>query len=164
MKRYEQAGVFSRLIRRTGGTRPLAWLYGHIQEPLDRLVYGRTNGRTTLTSWLGDVEMAMLTTTGAKTGRQRSHVVLGLPDGDCVVVVASNYGRQHHPAWYHNLKANPRAWIEIGGVTRAMVAHEVDGEEREQYYKRGIDIYPGFTLYQRRAHREIPVLVLDPAE
>ena len=164
MKRYDEAGAFPRLIRRTGGTRPMAWLYGHIQEPLDRFVYRRTSGRATLTSWLGDVEMTMLTTTGAKTGQERTHVVLGLPDGDRVIVVASNYGRQHHPNWYHNLIANPRASIEIRGVSRDVIAHELDGAERERYYQRGIDLYPGFTLYQRRAHRRIPVLALEPVD
>jgi hypothetical protein len=63
MKRYNQTSVFPRIVRRTGGTRPMAWLYGYIQEPLDHLVYRCTSGRATLTTWLGDVEMAMLTTT-----------------------------------------------------------------------------------------------------
>jgi hypothetical protein len=98
MKLYDQVGVVPRLVRRTAGTRPMAWLYGHIQEPLDRFVYRFTSGRTTLTSLLGDVEMTMLTTTGAKTGLARTHVVLGMLDGDRVVVVASNYGRRQHPA------------------------------------------------------------------
>ena len=60
----------------------MAWLYGHIHEPLDHFVYRRTSGRATLTTWLGDVEMAMLTTTGAKTRQRRNHVVLGLVDGE----------------------------------------------------------------------------------
>lgn len=162
MKRYNQIGVVHRVVRRTAGTRPMAWLYGHIQEPLDHFVYRRTSGRATLTTWLGDVEMAMLTTTGAKTRQRRTHVVLGLVDGERVVVIASNYGRPHHPAWYHNLRANPRASIEIGDVEREVVAHELNGEERELYYQRGVDVYPGFTLYRRRARREIPVLALDP--
>ena len=115
-----------------------------------------------MSSWLSGMEMTMLTTTGAKTGRQRTHVLLGLPDDDRVVVVASNYGREHHPNWYYNLVANPRASIVIGGVSRVVIAHELDGAERERYYERGIDLYPGFSLYRRRAHRRIPVLALDP--
>jgi deazaflavin-dependent oxidoreductase (nitroreductase family) len=107
--------------------------------------------------------MTMLTTTGARTGRPRTHVVLGLADGDRVVVVASNYGRRQHPAWYHNLKANPRASIVIGGVSREVFAQELHGTERDRYYQRGVEVYPGFNLYQRRAHRQIPVLALDPA-
>jgi deazaflavin-dependent oxidoreductase (nitroreductase family) len=163
VKRYSQTSVFPRMIRRTAGTRPMAWLYGHIQEPLDQLVYRCTSGRTTLTSWLADVEMTMLTTTGARTGQPRAHVVFGMPDGERLVVIASNYGRRQHPAWYHNLRADPRASIEIRGVVRDVIAHELHGDERERYYRLGIDVYPGFTLYRRRAHREIPVLAFDPA-
>ena len=62
----------------------------------------------------------------------------------------------------YNLVANPRASIVIGGVSRVVIAHELDGAERERYYERGIDLYPGFSLYRRRAHRRIPVLALDP--
>jgi deazaflavin-dependent oxidoreductase (nitroreductase family) len=162
MKRYNQIGLAHRVVRRTAGTRPMAWLYSRVQEPLDQFVYRCTSGRATLTTWLGDVEMAMLTTTGAKTGQPRTHVVLAMPDGERLVVIASNYGRRQHPAWYHNLKTNPRASIEIGGVERDMIAHELNGEEREGYYQRGVEIYPGFTLYRRRAHREIPVLAFEP--
>jgi deazaflavin-dependent oxidoreductase (nitroreductase family) len=151
MKRYDQVGLLPRV-------------YGHIQEPLDHLVYRWTSGRTTLSTWLGDAEMAMLTTTGAKTGLARTHVVLGLIDGEQVIVVASNYGRARHPDWYHNLKANPRASIEIAGVARDIVAHELTGDERDSYYRRAVDVYPGFTLYQRRARRRIPVLALTPAQ
>jgi deazaflavin-dependent oxidoreductase (nitroreductase family) len=67
-------------------------------------------------------------------------------------------------AWYHNLRANPRASIEIRGVSRDVAGRELKGEERERYYQQGIDIYPGFTLYRRRANREIPVLALDPVD
>jgi len=162
VKRYGQTSAFPRVIRRTAGTRPMAWLYGRIQEPLDHLVYRCTSGRTTLTSWLGDVEMTMLTTIGARSGQPRKHVVLAMPDGERLVVIASNYGRHQHPAWYHNLRADPRASIEIGGVARDVVAHELHGAERECYYQRGVEVYPGFTLYRRRAHREIPVLALEP--
>jgi deazaflavin-dependent oxidoreductase (nitroreductase family) len=164
MKRYNQIGAFPRIIRRTAGTRPMAWLYSHIQEPLDRFVYRLTSGRATVTTWLGDVQMTMLTTTGARTGLPRTHVVLGMPDGERMIVVASNYGRQHHPAWYHNVIVHPVATIEMGGVTREVVARDLKGEERERYYRRAVDIYPGFTLYQRRAQREIPLLALDPVE
>jgi deazaflavin-dependent oxidoreductase (nitroreductase family) len=162
MKRYNQIGFLPQIVRRTGGTRPMAWLYGHVQEPLDHLVYRCTSGRATLTTWLGDVEMAMLSTTGARSGETRKHVVLAIPDGERLVVIASNYGRQRHPAWYYNLRANPRSSIEIGGVARDVVAHELHGAEREHYYRRGVDVYPGFTLYRRRVNREIPVLALDP--
>lgn len=89
--------------------------------------------------------------------------MLGLPDGADLIVIASNFGRPHHPSWYHNLRANPRATIEVGGVRREVVAHELEGSDRERGYQRGEEVFPGLTHYPRRARpRPIPVLRLTP--
>jgi deazaflavin-dependent oxidoreductase (nitroreductase family) len=141
----------------------MAKVYGVIQQPLDELVYRLSRGRTTASSWLAGVEITMLTTTGARTGLPRTLPVLGLPDGDDVIVIASNFGRPRNPSWYHNLRANPHATVVLGGVTRELVARELDGPERERDYRRGEEIYPGFTHYCRWAsNRRIPVLRLEP--
>ena len=100
----------------------------------------------------------MLTTTGAKTGRPRTLPVLGLPDGEDTIVIASNFGRPRNPSWYHNLRANPRATIVVDGISREVVAHELSGAERERGYRRGEEIFPGFSRYVRWAPaRQIPV-------
>jgi deazaflavin-dependent oxidoreductase (nitroreductase family) len=105
----------------------------------------------------------MLTTTGAKTGQQRTWPVLGLPDGDNLVAIASNWGQQQHPAWYHNLRAHPTATVAVGGVPRRVQAHEAIGDERERLWRRGLEVYPGWAHYERRAaNRRIPVVVLAP--
>lgn len=141
----------------------MAKVYGVIQQPLDELVYRLSRGGTTASSWLAGVEITMLTTTGARTGLPRTLPVLGLPDGDAVIVIASNFGRPRNPSWYHNLRANPHATVVLGGVTRELVARELDGPERERDYRRGEEIYPGFTHYCRWAsNRRIPVLRLEP--
>jgi deazaflavin-dependent oxidoreductase (nitroreductase family) len=140
----------------------MAKVYGVIQQPLDRLVYRLSGGTTTASSWLAGVEIAMLTTTGARSGQARTLPVLGLPDGSDMIVIASNFGRPRHPAWYHNLRANPRATIVVAGVSRAVVARELSGAERERGYRLGEEIFPGFTLYRRWASaRQIPVLRLE---
>jgi deazaflavin-dependent oxidoreductase (nitroreductase family) len=140
----------------------MAWLYGVIQQPLDRLVYRLTGGATTASSWLAGVDITMLVTTGARTRRQRTVPVLGLPDGDDTIVIASNFGRPRNPSWYHNLRANPSATIVIDGVPRDVVAHELRGAERERGYQRGEEVFPGFTHYRRWApNRQIPVLKLE---
>jgi deazaflavin-dependent oxidoreductase (nitroreductase family) len=163
MKSYSRSGPFRRLVRRTATTRQTAKIYGVIQQPLDHVVYRLTRGRTTATSWLAGVEITMLTTTGAKTGRARTLPVLALPDGDGVILIASNFGRQHDPGWYHNLRANPRATILHGGRSRDLAARELDGAERERGYRRGEEIFPGFIHYRRwTTHRQIPVLRLEP--
>jgi deazaflavin-dependent oxidoreductase (nitroreductase family) len=82
-----------------------------------------------------------------------------------MVVIASNYGQYRNPAWYHNLRANPRATVCFEGVTREVVARELEGDERDRHYERAIEIYPGWTEYRKRAaQRRIPVLELSPAE
>ena len=140
----------------------MARIYGFIQQPLDRLVYRLSRGETTVSSWLAGVQITMLTTTGAKSGQPRTLPVLGLPDGDEMLVIASNFGRPRNPSWYHNLRAHPRATIVFGGVRREVEARELTGAERERGYRRGEEIYPGFTHYARWAgNREIPVLRLS---
>jgi len=163
MQSYRQSRPLHRLVRRTAGTRLMAKVYGVIQDPLDRLVYRLTRGATTASSFLGGVEITMLTTTGAKTGRTSTLPVLGLPDGDDTILIASNYGPPHNPAWYHNLRANPHATIVVGGISREVVAQELSGPDRERSYHRGEEIYPGFTHYPRWTRgRQIPVCRLKP--
>jgi deazaflavin-dependent oxidoreductase (nitroreductase family) len=163
MESYRRSRPFHRAVRRTAATRPMAKIYGVIQQPVDRLVYRITDGRTTASSWLAGVKITMLTTTGAKSGRPRTLPVLGLPDGDNVILIASNFGRPRNPSWYFNLRANPRATIVFDGVEREVTTRELTGVERERGYRRGEEIYPGFTHYERwAANREIPVLSLEP--
>ena len=157
-ERYVAAGR----VRRTAATRPMAKLYGRIQQPTDTLAYRLSRGRTTLSSWLAGVPLVMLTTTGARTGLPRTLPVLGLRDDDAIVVIASNFGRPRHPAWYHNLRAHPQAWVAADGVTRAVEARELTGAERDRQFRRAVEIYPGFDRYRRWAGRPIPVLRLEP--
>jgi deazaflavin-dependent oxidoreductase (nitroreductase family) len=105
----------------------------------------------------------MLTTVGAKTGQRRTLPVLGLPDGERIVLIASNYGQRRNPSWYYNLRKNPRASVSVEGVTYEVEARELTGEERERYFQQGVEMYPGFAVYRRRAAgRRIPVIKLDP--
>jgi deazaflavin-dependent oxidoreductase (nitroreductase family) len=141
----------------------MARIYGVIQQPLDQLVYRLTGGTSTATSWLAGVEITLLTTTAAKTGLRRTLPVLGLPDGEDTILIASKFGRPRNPGWYYNLRANPNATIVLNGMSREVVAHELSGSEREVGYQRGEEIFPGFTQYRRwAAHRQIPVLRLRP--
>jgi deazaflavin-dependent oxidoreductase (nitroreductase family) len=163
MEKYREARPFYRCVRRTASARPMARIYAVIQQPLDRLVYRLTGGTTTASSWLAGVEITMLTTTGAKSGRPRTLPVLGLPDGDHTILIASNFGRRRNPGWYHNLRANPRATIVVAGVSREVVAHELLGGERDRCYRRGEQVFPAFARYRRWApDRQIPVLRLEP--
>lgn len=127
----------------------MAWLYARIQPPVDRWVFRLTRGRATASSWASGLPVVMLTTAGARTGRRRSQPVLGLPDGDRLVVIASNYGRPRNPAWYYNLRASRRAWVTADGEIYEVEARELTGEERERCFDRAARMYPGFMHYRR---------------
>ena len=160
---FGQANWFRRMMRLSGAVPPISWLYARTLHHLDRAVYKLTRGRATFVSLVTGLPIVMLTTTGAKTGRHHTLPLVALPDGDRLVIIASNYGQQRNPAWYYNLRANPHVTITLGGATREMVAQELEGEERDRQYARGIEVYPGWTQYRERAsNRRIPVIELTP--
>jgi deazaflavin-dependent oxidoreductase (nitroreductase family) len=159
---YERAGPLRRMVRRTAGSPLMIGIYLRIQMPVDRFVYRVTRGRSTLSSALSGLPVAMLTTTGARTGVARTQPVMAMPDGEALVVIASNYGQPNTPSWCHNLRAHPRATVKLGGATRAVAARELGEPERERWYERGIELYPPFEQYRRRTPRRIPVIRLEP--
>ena len=163
MRTAQRISPFQMWVRRTAATRPLAWLSARVLHHIDRLVFRATQGRATFSTWISGMLIVMLTTTGARSGERRTVPLVGLPDGDRMIVIASNFGQRHHPAWYYNLRANPSAVMSVDGVTRNVVAIELSGAERERWYQRGIDVNPGWVQYRQRAsHHQIPVIRLEP--
>jgi deazaflavin-dependent oxidoreductase (nitroreductase family) len=150
-----------RIIQRAASTRAGAWLFARIAHRVDLPLIHLSKGRYSLTGALAGLPVITLTAVGAKSGRPRTLPLVGIPDGETVVLIASNFGRPHHPAWYHNLRANPEARVTYHGRAGTYIAHEATGAEREKYWKRAVNLYSGFTVYERRAGgREIPVMVL----
>ncbi len=106
----------------------------------------------------------MLTTRGARSGRRITIPVVVIPVGDDLAVVASNWGRRRHPAWYHNLVAHPDATVTFEGRSHSVTARLVTGAERERILALDLLEYPARELYRRRAaNREIAVFVLEEA-
>jgi deazaflavin-dependent oxidoreductase (nitroreductase family) len=99
---------------------------------------------------------------GRRSGEPRVTPLLYLPDGDDVVIVGSMGGTPKHPAWFHNLRANPDTEVELGRERRAVRAHVAEPEQRERLWPRLVRHYPAFQAYQDRAPREIPVVILSP--
>ncbi|HYN52855.1 MAG TPA: nitroreductase family deazaflavin-dependent oxidoreductase [Thermoleophilaceae bacterium] len=162
---FRQANPFRRLVRVSAGWKPISLFYARTLHHIDRAVYRLTRGRATFVSWTTGLPIVMLTTTGAKSGRRHTLPLVALPEGDRLMVIASNYGRQRNPSWYYNLRAHPAATMVFEGAERQVTARELDGEERERHYGRGIEIYPGWEQYRRRAsHRQIPVIELTPVK
>jgi len=145
-------------LRGTG----LARLYARLHA----LLYASTGGRLG-----GAIRVAagprppvlLLETVGRRTGARRTSPLLFLRDGDDLVVVAANAGHPEHPAWWLNLAADPRAFVQIGNERLAVVGAEVEGPRREELWRRFAAMYDGLDRYQGEARRRFPVVVLRRA-
>jgi len=100
--------------------------------------------------------------TGAKSGKVRVNPLAYQANGNRLVVFASKGGAPTNPDWFHNLKANPRATVEVGTETRDVRARIAEGEEREKIWSRQKEIMPGFAGYETKTTRQIPVIILEP--
>jgi deazaflavin-dependent oxidoreductase (nitroreductase family) len=110
----------------------------------------------------GSPPMLLLHHKGAKSGQDRVSPLLYVEDGDDVVIVASKGGNPKHPAWFHNLKANPETRVQIGREQRDVRARVATGEERPRLWRKAVKTYGGYRGYQQRTDREIPLVVLEP--
>jgi deazaflavin-dependent oxidoreductase (nitroreductase family) len=111
-----------------------------------------------------NMPVLQLTTTGRKSGQKRT-VMLTTPvqEGDTIVVVASRGGDPQHPAWFLNLRDNPDVEVAMGaGKAKPMRAHVADADERARLWPLVTAKYKGYADYQKRAEREIPLVLLDP--
>jgi deazaflavin-dependent oxidoreductase (nitroreductase family) len=104
----------------------------------------------------------LLTSTGAKSGEQRTTPVVYQPDGERMVIFASKAGAPENPAWFHNLRANPTATVEVGADTVEVEALVTDGDERERLFSKQKQLMPQFADYEQKTARQIPVVALQP--
>lgn len=99
---------------------------------------------------------------GKRSGTERTTPLIGLADGDRWLIVASKGGTDKHPAWYHNLRANPETEIEVGREKIPVTARQIEGEEKSAAWGKLVEVYPPYDEYQEFAgDRVIPVLSLD---
>lgn len=104
--------------------------------------------------------LLLLTTTGAKSGQLRTTPVMYIPDGDRLLVIASNAGAAIHPDWYRNLVAHPEVTVEVGNETFKAIAAVAEGSERQRLWTRVVELYPFFVDHESKTTRQIPVIVL----
>jgi deazaflavin-dependent oxidoreductase (nitroreductase family) len=129
---------------------------------LHRSLLSLSGGR--LGTNLMNMPVLELTTIGAKSGEKRTSILTTpVQEGDTLVVVASRGGDPQNPAWYHNVKANPDVEVSMPGqAKRPMRARVADAEERARLWPLITTRYSGYADYQKRATREIPVVLLEP--
>lgn len=152
--------ILARGGRAFAATKAGSWTIRKLM-PLDRKIMLRTEGRFTALGPIGAPTM-LLETTGRKTGAKRLSPLLFARDGDSIIVVGSNFGQDHHPAWTGNLMANPSGAVIIGGKNIPVTARLLDGEEAEAAYKKMTDVANVYSVYRGRTARSIRVFRLTP--
>jgi F420H(2)-dependent quinone reductase len=126
-------------------------------------LYKATGGRIGRTIPGVPGKMLLLDHKGAKSGTERTSPLLYIRDGEDLVIVASKGGFPKHPAWYHNLMANPDTAVQVGSHRTAVHARAADPEERKRLWPLAVKAYPGYEDYAARSKgREIPLVILEP--
>lgn len=159
-----QPNGVQRVVHKVAGSSVGGAALSKIARPLDQLTGKLSGGRGTSTELLTGLPIMMLTTTGAKSGQERTTPVLGIPHGDDYGLQSGNFGVKAVPAWVSNLRANPRATIEYGGASVDVVARQASAEESQAILGAGTALFPGLADYGQRAARELDVFVLTKAE
>ena len=132
-----------------------------VVPPVDRLLSKVTGGRVVLSGSL--VPSLVLESTGAKTGQRRTSPLACLPeDGGSFLVVGSNFGRDPHPAWTANLKANPDATVSYRGRTIPVRATLLDADGKAEVWPRLTAVWPNYDRYTEVSGRDLRVFRLEP--
>jgi deazaflavin-dependent oxidoreductase (nitroreductase family) len=108
--------------------------------------------------------LLLLNTTGARTGLRRTTPMMYVPDGDRLLVIASNAGAPSHPDWYRNLVADPHVTVEVGDEVYDAIAEVITGREYERLWASIVERYPFFADHQAGVSRQIPVVALVRAD
>jgi deazaflavin-dependent oxidoreductase (nitroreductase family) len=123
-------------------------------------LYERTGGAEGAT--LRDMPVIILTSRGATSGKIRKTPLMRVEYGGRYAVVASQGGAPTNPRWYYNLVAHPHVELQDGPVKTDMIARQVIGEEKTDWWDRAVAAYPDYADYQKRTEREIPVFLIEP--
>lgn len=126
------------------------WIY--------RLTGGRIGG-----TFPGGAPVCLITMLGKKTGIWRTTPLIHIPSGDDIVLVASQGGLSKNPIWYNNLKAHPEITATVGYQRRKLMARQANDEEKAELWPLICAVHPGFSEYQQRTERNIPVMICSPA-
>ena len=149
-------------MRRIAQTAFGGWVALNVANKIDPFLMRSSRGLLKVPS---GVPTVLLTHTGAKSGKETTTPLVYFTDNGNVVLIASQTGKPKHPAWYHNLKANPDVELWAGGRGGAYRAREAEDQERERLWQLATKLYPGYDDYQQRAdgaRRRIPVIVCEP--
>jgi deazaflavin-dependent oxidoreductase (nitroreductase family) len=135
---------------------PREWVRDQVE------LYESTDGAQGTTLRDTGLPVVIVTNQGAKSGKIRKTPVMRVEHDGKYAAVASQGGAPTHPYWYYNLVANPRVTLQDGASKTEMIAREVTGAERDEWWERSVAAYPPYAEYQTKTTRIIPVFVLEP--
>ena len=159
---FREKNAFQRFAERFAQKPAVTWFIVHVSNKLDPVLMRFTDGRLNTT---GTDAVVVLHHVGAKTGKPRITPLVYFTEGRDVILIASNGGSKKHPAWLHNVRANPdvELWMgKRGGPYRARIANS---EERERLWPKANALYSGYDHYQKLAgDREIQLVICTPRD
>ena len=136
---------------------PRAWVRDQVE------LYEGSGGTQGTTLRDTGLPVVIITNRGVRSGKLRKTPVMRVEHDGRYAAVASQGGAPTHPNWYYNFRANPAVELQDGARKQHMVAREVTGDERAQWWERAVAAYPPYAEYQQKTSRQIPVFVLEPA-
>jgi deazaflavin-dependent oxidoreductase (nitroreductase family) len=149
----------TKAVHRVGMSSAGRWFGINVASRIDPALLRITGGRFATTMFF---PLVLLTVPGRRSGEPRMVPLVYFTDGDEVILTASSFGRDEHPAWYLNVKAHPVVELAARGARGRYIARETQGEERDRLFALSTRLYAGYGLYEERVGetREIPVLAL----
>ena len=154
---------FQRWVQRLARIAAVTWVVAPVVHAIDRRWLAWSGDRGCLTTSLTGLPVLRITTTGARSGRPRTHPLTALPEGDRLALIGSNFGRRNSPAWVYNLQANPFATVRHAERATPYEARPATAEEYDRFWRRAVALYPGYAAYARRAApRRVPIFMLTP--
>jgi len=148
--------MYSAFVNWLSATPLGSWIVKHFASHVDPLLFRLSNGRFTSTG-IPTLPMLTLTTTGRKTGRRRDVQLAYHRDGADYLVVASAMGQERHPAWKHNLDANPDVDVRVRGEVFAARAERLSDDDKAGVWAAIAETIPQMKVYEKRTARNICV-------
>ncbi|MFH8901270.1 nitroreductase family deazaflavin-dependent oxidoreductase [Streptomyces coeruleorubidus] len=137
---------------------PTQWVRKQVE------LYESSGGTEGTTLQGSKMPVVLLTSRGVRSGKLRKTPVMRVEHEGRYAAVASLGGAPKHPVWYFNIKADPHVELQDGPVKQDMIAREVTGQEKAEWWERAVAAYPAYADYQKKTDREIPVFVLEPTD
>lgn len=162
---FRRPNAVQRAVQALGASRAGAWVFSRTLRHLDDVVERVSGGRLSAPGLLAGLPVLEVTTTGRRSGRQRTSHLIAVPFGETLALLGTNFGQASTPAWALNLETEPHASVAYRDRSRAVVARAATPAEAEQVMRTAEGLYVGYRKYRERiTGRRVRIFVLEPAQ